>query len=913
MAQGFKLAKGVFGYALKTECLFMPCQPGFLCLPDYVRDKYTCKTRKEMRESPIRAAERYGSYLCLQPKSGDCNPIENQTTWTHGLVWKLADKSCSAEYMKFLFDADGIIYHKCSGKIVCPHENRDYPNSQRLVLIDKCSDDIAKHKRRTAASILDEFHTKQRERINTDDEKLEDIRLLRSDLKAMETSTDNYYPLVDTDVEKQVQYLPPTVQFLLKEMFSGAKTSLKVAAIGQALIQSTRPRSILAPLQIGLAIQLHHRLASRFLIDTLHNLGFCSSYQEVLLYKQNAAVEQGTSIPEYNEQFVQYVTDNVDHNLHTLDVHNTFHGMGIIAAVTPGTEIMSRIPRKKVCKQDITSADRGPNSYIRRPLEDLIAIQRSNSTTKLGRLYASHSEGSPQGQVIGLIVVIVQARDKARVEEDEETQQRKDDSTNVHAFNEGEESVQEPDLDVNNLMSQRDELFKELIGQKKTAEEVAASDVLNKILFCIEIIEYIYIVVTFSYSLIIHEACSQSLIHGFRTGMSCETQLVLTCHDWANILNQQGQIDALLLDFSKAFDKVSHTKLLHKLGQYGVNGKTQKWISGFLHNRTQFVAINGTHSSTTPVTSGVPQGSVLGPTLFLLYINDIVDVPKSELRLFADDTVLYRAIKSQHDHQILQEDLHNLTKWASDWQMDFNVSKCHLLRVTNKRKPHESTYSANTEALAKVSQCDYLGIRCSETLRWGAHCSKVAAKANKTLGLIRRTLKSCSREVKERAYMMLVRPTLEYASSSWNPHTDTDVNRLEQVQKNAARFVCNNYKLTTSTSGLVSSLGWDTLEHRRLFNQSVLFYKFHNGLINCKLPDSLMRSCPQRSTRRHCLTYQQQQSTVLAHSYSFFPRTVRVWNLLPSEVVTSTTLNSFKQSALPAIRSLKVPSHLRRL
>ena len=401
--------------------------------------------------------------------------------------------------------------------------------------------------------------------------------------------------------------------------------------------------------------------------------------------------------------------------------------------------------------------------------------------------------------------------------------------------------------------------------------------------------------------------------HGFRAGMSCETQLVLTCHDWANILNQQGQVDALLLDFSKAFDKVSHAKLLHKLGQYGINGKTLQWISGFLHNRTQFVAINGSHSSISPVTSGVPQGSVLGPTLFLQYINDIADVTKSELRLFADDTVLYRAIKSDHDHQILQEDLHNLTKWASDWQMDFNASKCHLLRITNKRKPFQSTYSANSEVLAKVPQCDYLGVRCSESLRWGAHCSKVAAKANKTLGLIRRTLKPCCREVKEKAYMMLVRPTIEYASSTWNPHTNTDVNRLEQVQKNAARFVCNDYNSATSTSALVSSLGWDTLEHRRLFNQSVLFYKFHNGLVNCKLPDSVT-CCSSRSlTRSHHLAYQRPQSNILTHCYSFFPRTLRVWNSLPCEVVTSPSLDSFRHTALPAIRSLKVPSHLRRL
>ena len=275
--------------------------------------------------------------------------------------------------------------------------------------------------------------------------------------------------------------------------------------------------------------------------------------------------------------------------------------------------------------------------------------------------------------------------------------------------------------------------------------------------------------------------------------------------------------------------------------------------------------------------------------------------------------LFYRAIKSDHDHQILQEDLHNLTKWASDWQMDFNTSKCHLLRNTNKRKPFQSTYSANSEVLAKAPQCDYLGVRCSESLRWGAHCSKVAAKANKTLGLIRRTLKPCCREVKERAYMTLVRPTIEYASSTWNPHTNTDVNRLEQVQKNAARFVCNDYNSATSTSALVSSLGWDNLEHRRLFNQSVLFYKFHNGLVNCKLPDSVTRCSSRSLTRSHHLAYQRPQSNILTHCYSFFPRTLRVWNSLPCEVVTSPSLDSFRHTALPAIRSLKVPSHLHRL
>ena len=146
------------------------------------------------------------------------------------------------------------------------------------------------------------------------------------------------------------------------------------------------------------------------------------------------------------------------------------------------------------------------------------------------------------------------------------------------------------------------------------------------------------------------------LQHGFQANLSCETQLVLTFHDWANTLNQQGQVDALLLDFSKAFYKVSHTKLQHKLAHCSINGKTLAWIAAFFHNRSQFVVVSGTHSTTTPVPSGVPQGSVLGPTLFLLFIIDITQVTNSQLRLFADDAVLYKTINSLHDHQVLQED-----------------------------------------------------------------------------------------------------------------------------------------------------------------------------------------------------------------------------------------------------------------
>ena len=154
-------------------------------------------------------------------------------------------------------------------------------------------------------------------------------------------------------------------------------------------------------------------------------------------------------------------------------------------------------------------------------------------------------------------------------------------------------------------------------------------------------------------------------------------------HDWTEIMNQgQGQIDVILLDFSKAFDTVPHQRLLHKLKSYGIRHHTLNWINAFLTNRTHQVLVNGSHSETQIVTSGVPQGTVLGPLLFLLYINDIENNLTSKIRLFADDSALYRKIDTLADSHSLQQDILRLQDWADKWQMKFNIKKCKLLRIT---------------------------------------------------------------------------------------------------------------------------------------------------------------------------------------------------------------------------------------
>ncbi len=206
--------------------------------------------------------------------------------------------------------------------------------------------------------------------------------------------------------------------------------------------------------------------------------------------------------------------------------------------------------------------------------------------------------------------------------------------------------------------------------------------------------------------------------HGFRSRRSCETQLIQTTQDFASNLDNKIQTDVAVLDFTKAFDKVDHRLLLYKLQYYGIRGNTLNWIESFLTNRSQRVVVDGNISNSIEVTSGVPQGSVLGPALFLIFINDIAEELHSEARLFADDCLLYKKIESDEDCTLLQQDLDKINLWADKWKMEFNVSKCFVMNITLAKKNKFTTiYTIKGEALVTTSNTKYLGLTISSDHR----------------------------------------------------------------------------------------------------------------------------------------------------------------------------------------------------
>ncbi len=277
--------------------------------------------------------------------------------------------------------------------------------------------------------------------------------------------------------------------------------------------------------------------------------------------------------------------------------------------------------------------------------------------------------------------------------------------------------------------------------------------------------------------------------HDFCSRRSCETQLLTFIHELARDMQDGGLMDIVLMDFAKAFDKVPHRRLLIKLSHYGIRGPLLSWIETFLINRLQWVVVDEEASDFTPVFSVVPQGTVLGLLLFLMFINDLPESTVSKTRLFADDAVLYRQIKDKNDCNIMQNDLASIAIWEKKWQMTFHPQKCKIMHFTRWRKLIKIQYTLRGNLLQTVSQAAYLGVELDDKLTWTPHKNQDTAKSTITLNFVRRSVRVASQSVKETAYKSLVRPALDYACTVWGSYTALLTNRVEMVQRRAARYV----------------------------------------------------------------------------------------------------------------------------
>ena len=379
--------------------------------------------------------------------------------------------------------------------------------------------------------------------------------------------------------------------------------------------------------------------------------------------------------------------------------------------------------------------------------------------------------------------------------------------------------------------------------------------------------------------------------HAFRKWHSCGTQLITVINDWVKILDKKGQVDTFILDFEKAFDTPPHELLKSKLFSYGVIGKTLEWINAFLCFRQQRVVVNGVKFDWAPVVSGVPQGTVLGPLLFSLYINDITVGIDSQIRLFADDCVCYREIRTVEDTLKLQKDIDLLGSWARKWGMRFQPVKCNMMQLTNKQiNKIEASYTLEGTVLENVDSIKYLGVTITNDLKWNTHINNICTKANRTLGFLRRNLFSCPQDVKEAAYKGLVRPVLEYGSSVWDPHTKCLQEELEKVQNRAARFVTRNYTFEEgSMTGILEQLKWESLKKRKTDNRLILLYKGLKGKARIPTDDLIPKTRCCRNS--HSKAFQLPSASIEAYKCSFFPQTIRDWNNLSDSLFSTAEMS----------------------
>ncbi|MCP4473118.1 MAG: hypothetical protein GY821_00795 [Gammaproteobacteria bacterium] len=381
--------------------------------------------------------------------------------------------------------------------------------------------------------------------------------------------------------------------------------------------------------------------------------------------------------------------------------------------------------------------------------------------------------------------------------------------------------------------------------------------------------------------------------HGFLSKKSTVTQLLLCLNDWTKVVDAGGAVDVAYLDIAKAFDSVSHPKLLEKLRGYGMHGNLLRLIENFL-KRTQKVKIGSTFSNISQVTSGVPQGSVIGPLLFLVYINDLpLVVQHSDIFIFADDTKISFRVKNTADMSKLLRDLINVFDWASLNQLLVALHKCSLLHIGRLNPKFE--YSVHGTEISSADSVRDLGVTVSSNLRFSDHCNSIAKKAHNRANMIHRTFLTKNPKFLRNLFITYARPILEYASEVWSPHLVKDRNIVESVQRRFTKRIPVMSHL--SYQDRLATLELQPLEYRRVVADLVMAYKIIHNKVDIPMDAFFTLRRQSRSLRSsdNPMLLETTRSKTNLGKFFFSNRVVKVWNSLPPHIIMSPSVQTFKK------------------
>jgi hypothetical protein len=378
--------------------------------------------------------------------------------------------------------------------------------------------------------------------------------------------------------------------------------------------------------------------------------------------------------------------------------------------------------------------------------------------------------------------------------------------------------------------------------------------------------------------------------YGFRKSRSTILQLLEILNDWTKALDSKRNLDVIYLDIQKAFDSVSHAKLVQVLESFGINRCLLTWMTNYLTGRSQFVQIGNAKSSLCPVVSGVPQGSILGPKMFLTYINDVDTVSQMLIvKLFADDAKLYSIFQDQLDTVNIQEDLNSVSAWAESRQLTLAFQKCVCMHLGSSNPTTD--YILGNSPLAQVNTLKDLGVWFTSSVSFSTQCSEIARTGFMKVNVMYNNFISRSPSLLLKLYVTFIRPGLEYATEIWSPHLIRDIELVERVQRLFTRRLPCFQSL--SYTERLAKLGLKSLSRRRIERDLVMVYKITHGLVNIN-QDLLLTFATENRTRGHNFKLAVERTSLNLRKFFFSNRIVNTWNNLDSSIVNAPSLIVFK-------------------